>query len=157
MSPRVTDAGAVCAALLAFVLSGTSAPATLQGGLGVLLLLAGLRRRRRALLTVGCAGLFGATLYAGATGAGGWTVVAASGAAVVAWTAGQTSVELETALPEADVRRLAFTHLAGTTALVSAAAALALVPQYLDVTPSPLGLVLVLFGAVALTTAHLTR
>lgn len=157
MSSRFTGAVAACAGLLAFVLSGTGGLSTLLGAGGVLALLGGLRLRRRGAVTLGCACLFGATVLAGVDGAGTWTVVTASGAAVVAWTVGQTSAELATDLQGANVSRLSFTHVAGTVALVGAAATLSLVPQYLAVTPSPLGLALVLFGAVTLTTAHLAR
>lgn len=163
MTGRITGCGAGLAGLVAFVLVGTGAGPTVLGGLGVLALGGGVLRGRLGAVSVGCASLFGALLWAGvrsggaatgaSPGAGGWAIVAAGGAIVLAWTLGRSSVELRRDLPDADTRRLESTQVAGTTVLVGGAVAIVSLPGLLTVGSSPLGLVLVVFGAVTLTTA----
>lgn len=155
MTERFTGVVAAIAAIVAFLLTGSGPRPTLVGLAGVVLLVAGVGRVRGDAITVGAGCLFAATLLAGTGGVEGPSVVAATAAVVVAYTVGQTSVELRTDLSGADVRRLSYTHVAGTTVLVGGAAGVVLLPSALTVRPSPLGLALVLFGAVALTAALL--
>lgn len=153
MTGRLTGAVAIAAAIPAVVLVGTGPVATVVGVAGLAALVAGLAAGRGAAVTLGSAGLFAATLAAGVEGVGAPTVVTASGATVVAWTVGRTSVDLRSDLSGTDARRLEATHAAGTTAIVGAACAIALLPRFLSISPSPLGLVLLLGGAIALTAA----
>ena len=100
--------------------------------------------------------MFAALLWAtasppGAAGGLGPSVVAAGCAILLAWTTGRTSVQLQRDLPRADTLRLEATHVAGTTTLVCGAGSIALLPGVLTIHPSPLGLVLVAFGAIVLT------
>lgn len=142
---------AVLAAASTVVLAGVEAGATLAGLAGMAILCAGLYAGRRRAVT-GAACLLGtATLLAGLDGVPAPAVVAATGAVVVAWTLGQTSVDLAAADEATRTVRLELVHVAGTTAVGTAAGSLALAPLALDVSASPLGVVLVLFGAGTLT------
>lgn len=165
MTGRIAGVAAAVAATVALVIVGTGAAPTVLGGVGALAVWWGLLRRRSAAITVGCAALFAALLWTGVTsggdvsssglelGADGWALLAAAGAIVLAWTVGRTSVELRGDLSEAATRRLEATHVAGTTVLVGGATGIAVLPEVVTVRPSPLGLALVVFGAVTLTTA----
>ncbi|AGN01935.1 hypothetical protein L593_09950 [Salinarchaeum sp. Harcht-Bsk1] len=157
MTGRLAGACATLASTIALVLVGTGTWPTLLGGAGLALLLGGLVRRRIGAVTLGCTGSFAALLFATASdpgtagGLGSWSVVAAGGAIVLAWTTGRTSVQLRTELPRANTTRLEATHVAGTTVLLGAACSIALLPGVITIYPSPLGLVLVAFGAIVLS------
>ena len=148
---------ALVAALLGVVLAGVDPLSTLTGLGGTGLLAAGLVRRTRPAVTLGAAGLGGAVVLGGVAGAGGAAVVGAAAAVVLAWTAGQTSVELADHGHAARTRRFELIQLAGTSLLLGAAAGLALAPRFLRVDPSPIGVALVLVGGVCLTGALLVR
>lgn len=60
-------------------------------------------------------------------------------------------MDLANADEAAQTARLELVHVAGTTAVVTAAGSLAVAPLALDVSASPLGVVLVLLGAGTLT------
>lgn len=165
MTGRIAGVAAGLAGVVALVLVGTGAGPTIVGGLGLAVLSGGLLRRRSAAITLGCAGLFAALLWTGVAGGGtgatsgagagaaNWAILAAAGAIVLAWTIGRTSVDLRRELSDTDTRRLEATQVAGRTLLVGGATGIALLPGTTTVRPSPLGLALVLFGAVTLTSA----
>jgi hypothetical protein len=142
---------ALLAALAGVVLAGVDPLSTLAGVSGVGLLAAGLARRSRPAVTVGAASLGAAVVLGGVAGAGGPAVVAATAVAVLAWTAGQTSVELADNGVAARTARFELTHVAGTSVLLAAVAGATLLPRVVRVRASPLGLALVLLGAVCLT------
>lgn len=154
--PGVLSGGtALVAALIGVVLAGVDPLSTLAGLGGTGLLAVGLVRRTRPAVTLGATGLGGAVVLGGVAGAGGAAVVGATAAVVLAWTVGQTSVELADHGPTARTARFELTHLGGTSLLLGAAAGIVLAPRLLRVDPSPLGVTLVLVGGVCLTGALL--
>lgn len=144
------------AGLAAVVLAGVDGASTLVAlGSVAVLVVAGLLAGRRDGVTVGAAGLGVAVTAAGLAGASAPEVAAAAAATVVAWTTGQTAVELAGRERDAPTVSLELAHVAGTTGLVGAAAVVAVAPRALSFRASPLGVALVLFGGVALTSAVL--
>jgi len=156
VGPGAASGGAaLVAALCAVVLAGVDGLSTLAGLGGTGLLAVGLVRRTRPAVTLGAAGLGGAVVLGGVAGAGGPAVAGATATAVLAWTAGQTSVELTDHGTAARTTRFEVAHLAGTSLLLGTAVGVALLPRFLRVEPSPLGTTLVLVGGVCLTGALL--
>jgi len=151
----VTGATALLAALGGLVLAGVDGLSTLAGVGGLALLAVGLVRRTRPAVTLGAGCLGTAVVLGGLAGAERSAVVAATAAAVLAWTTGQTSVELADHGAAARTARFEVTHVAGTGLLLAAVAGVTLLPRVVRVTPSPLGLALVVLGAVCLTGALL--
>jgi hypothetical protein len=142
------------AAVVAFVLAGVGALATVLGVLGLVGIAIGSFRGRATIVTVGAVGLFGAIVVGGVAGAGTAQLVGAGAAVAVAWTVGRTATELRAALDEAaDAHRLEATHAAGTTAVALGAAGVAVAPTVLSVSASPSGVGLLLVGGVCLTAA----
>ena len=155
MKPGRLAAGyATGAAVVAFVLAGVGALATVLGALGLIGIAVGAFRGRAGLVTVGCLGQFGAIVTGGVAGAGAPQLVGAGAAVVVAWTVGRTATELRVALDEAaEARRLEATHAAGTSAVALAAAGIAITPTVVEVEASPVGVGLLLVGGICLTAA----
>jgi|GEM_PF-1049167 len=144
---------ALLAALAAPILTGTGAGSTLAGVAGLLLVGVGLARRRAGAVSLGASGLFAGTLLGGVSGVGAPSVVTAAAATVVAWTAGRTSIQLRNEFGGVVTVRLEAVHVAGTTVLVGGAGALVLLPGLAPIQRSPLGLVLVVVGGVAVAAA----
>lgn len=153
----VTAATALLATIACVGLAGVDPLSTLAGIGGLVGVVVGLGRRTRPAVTLGCGCLGAAVVLGAVAGAGGPATVAATGTVLFAWTAGQTSCELADHGRTARTMRLELTHVAGTALLVGGAAGVALLPRLLRVTPSPVGLALVLLGAVCLTGGLLTR
>jgi hypothetical protein len=151
---RLAAGYATGAAVVAFVLAGVGALATVVGALGLVGIAVGAFRGRATLVTVGSLGQFGAVVAGGVAGAGAPQLVGAGAAVVVAWTVGRTATELRTALDEgADAHRLEATHAAGTTAVTLAAAGVAITPTVVSVEATPVGVGLLLVGGICLTAA----
>lgn len=121
---RVSAAVAVGAAVVAFLLSGPYAWTSLAAGaLGVALVLAGVLVGSHASVTVGSAALFAGVLAAGVAGVPEPFVLGGAVAAVVAWDAGGTAIDLGAQLGRAAATaRLELVH-ASSTALVGTVAA----------------------------------
>ncbi|MFD1586111.1 hypothetical protein ACFR9U_03890 [Halorientalis brevis] len=153
MTPgRVAGACAVGSGAVGFVLVAVGGLATLLGVAGLCGLAAGCYAGSRSVVTLGAVGLFLAVVAAGVSGVSGPSLVGASGAVLVAWTAGQTATELQSAFDGGTrTRRLELVHVAGTTLVGTGVVGIALVPRAITVDPSPLGTTLVLGGAVVLT------
>jgi hypothetical protein len=151
---RLAAGYATGAAVVAFVLAGVGALATVLGALGLIGIAVGAFRGRAGLVTVGSLGQFGAIVTGGVAGAGAPQLVAAGGAVVVAWTVGRTATELRAALDTAaESRRLEATHAAGTSAVTLAAAGIAIAPTVVSVEATPVGVALLLVGGICLTAA----
>lgn len=94
-------------------------------GLGALLVVAGLAAWRRPLVLVGAAATAGAVLYAGATGLGTPSVLAAGAGAVVAYDLGENALSLREQVGDAaPTARVELLHAVGSVVLATTAAAL---------------------------------
>lgn len=151
---RLVAGAAVVASLAAVGLAGTTTLATVAGVVGVALVALSRYRSSRPLATVGAAALFCAVVLAAIAGAGPGQVLAAGGAALLAWTFGHAAVDLHHSVGTAPSRDHELAHVAGTSALVVGGA----LPAYLvaAVDPGdvpPLAVALLVVAAVALTVA----
>lgn len=147
---RLSGVAALIAAILVVVLVGTGAVPTLLGALGVVAVAAGLVSSRSRVLAVGVLAGFGAILLGGVAGIDAPSAVAAGVASVLAWTAGSTSIELRDEIGRTGTLRLEATHVAGTTVLVGGVGAVVLAATIVPVDASPVGLALVVFGALCI-------
>lgn len=123
---RLGSGVAVCAALVALGTSGFySWVALALGGLGLLVLVAGLVRGRQAAVTLGACALFAAAVVAGVRGAPALPVLASVTCAAVAWDVGGTAVGLGRQVGrEAETWRVEVVHAAGTLAVGAVTAGL---------------------------------
>lgn len=121
------------------------------GLLGLLLLVAGVLRGRRSLVGGGAVSLFGGVLLGGLVGAGPELLLLAAAASLVAWDAAEHAVGLGEAVGRrGDARRSLAVHTAGSGLLVALGGAVAYGAFRGAGSGSPLALVLLLAGAVAL-------
>lgn len=128
-------------------------PAALAGGLGLGLLLFGTRAGRRDAVGGGGLALLAGTLLAGAFGAGPVLLLVAASAGLVAWDTAEHAVGLgEQVGHRASVGRAAGVHAAGSGLLAALGAGAAYGVFRLAGDGSPLALVLLLAGALALLT-----
>ena len=116
---RLSSGVAVAAAVVGFLLSGPySWVALAAGGLGVFLVVAGVVGGRHAAVTAGCAGLVVGSIAAAQAGTPALFGLGSAVAALVAWDAGGTAIDLGAQLGrDAETTRLELVH-AGSTALV---------------------------------------
>lgn len=138
--------GAVAA--LALLAGG---PAALAGALGLALLALGVRSGRRDAVGGGGLALLAGTLLAGAFGAGAAALLVAAGAGLVAWDTAEHAVGLGEQLGRrASVLRVVGVHAAASGLLAALGAGVSYAVFRLAGVGSPLALVLLLAGAVAL-------
>ncbi|WP_254821048.1 DUF7519 family protein [Haloglomus halophilum] len=132
----------------------TGGPAALAGALGLGLLAVGTHHGRRDLVGGGGLALLAGTLLAGAFGAGPAALLVAAGAGLVAWDTAEHAVGLgEQVGCRAATGRAVGVHAAGGGLLAASGGGLAYVVFRLVGGGSPVALVLLLGGAVALLSA----
>jgi hypothetical protein len=154
---RVSSAFAIGAAVLALgaLVVSTAGVAVISGMIGVALILLGLYRGSRSVLTIGGGGLFFGVLVAGAFGARPRAVLIATVAVVLAWDAGTDAIIVGERLGRtARTRRIEIVHTAATTVVIGLAAGGGyLVYQLSAGGTSPVALIVLLVAAVLLTVA----
>lgn len=122
---RLSGGVAVAAAVVAFLLSGPYAWVAFgAGGLGVLLVVVGVVSGRHAGVTAGSAALVTGSIAAGLDGVPAPFVLGGAVAALVAWDAGGTAIDLGAQLGRtAETTRLELVHTSSTVLVGVAAAA----------------------------------
>lgn len=131
----------------------TAGPAALAGALGLGLLGVGTRAGRRDAVGGGGLALLAGTLLAGAFGAGPVALLVAAGAALVAWDTAEHAVGLgEQVGRRASIGRAVGVHAAGSGLLATLGAGVSYGVFRLAGDGSPLALVLLLAGVLALLT-----
>ena len=154
LDPRPSRTGTAVAGLVGFVAVSAQAvggPAVLVGGVGLLALVAGLRRGVRRLVSLGVFGLLLGVLVAGAVGVPTELLLVSAAASAVAWDIADQAVSLgEQVGRGADTSRAELVHAAGS-ALVATLAVTAAYLVFTAVTGGPvLALALLLIGAILL-------
>jgi len=154
---RASSAFAVSAAVLALGTIAVSAAvvAVIPGVIGVALILFGLYRRSRSLLTIGGGGLFSGVLVAGVFGTRPRAILIATVAVVLAWDAGTNAIAVGERLSRAArTRRIEIVHVAATTVVIGLAAGGGyLIYQLSAGGTSPVALIILLVASVLLTVA----
>jgi hypothetical protein len=154
---RASSAFAVSAAVLALGTLVVSAAvlAVIPGVIGVSLILLGLHRGSRSVLTIGGGGSFSGILVAGALGARPRAILIATVAVVLAWDTGTNAIDIGERLGRAArTRRIEVVHVAATTVVVgSAAGGGYLVYQLSAGGASPVALIALLIASVLLAVA----
>ena len=154
LDPRPSRTGTAVAGLVGFVAVAAQAvagPAVVVGGVGLLALVAGLRRGVRRLVSLGVFGLLLGVLVAGAVGVPTELLLVSAAASAVAWDVADQAVSLgEQVGRGADTSRAELVHAAGS-ALVATLAVTAAYLVFTAVTGGPvLALALLLLGAILL-------
>lgn len=143
-------------ALLPAALAG-AVPPLLLGGIGSLVLLSGIGKRSRSIITVGTLGLYGNVLLAGVVGVGAVALLAGTLGTVIAWDSAEYAVVVQRQLsPVVNSRRTQFLHATSTTAVVVAAGTVSVLLSLVATSGSVAVMVLFLIGVLALV-AGLTR
>lgn len=148
---RTGTAVAGLAGLVAVTPQVVGGPAAVVGGLGLVALVAGLRRGVRRLVSLGVLGLILGVLVAGAVGVPAELLLVSAAAGAVAWDVADQAVSLgEQVGRGADTARAELVHAAGS-ALVATAAVAAAYLVFRVVTGGPVvALALLLLGAILL-------
>ena len=154
LDPRPSRTGTAVAGLVGFVAVTAQAvggPAVVVGGVGLVALVAGLRRGVRRLVSLGVFGLLLGVLVAGAVGVPTELLLVSAAASAVAWDVADQAVSLgEQVGRGADTARAELVHAAGS-ALVATLAVTAAYIVFTAVTGGPVvALALLLLGAILL-------
>jgi hypothetical protein len=154
LDPRPSRTGTAVAGLVGFVAVTAQAvggPAVAVGGVGLVALVAGLRRGIRRLVSLGVFGLLLGVLVAGAVGVPTELLLVSAAASAVAWDVADQAVSLgEQVGRGADTARAELVHAAGS-ALVATLAVTAAYLVFTAVTGGPVvALALLLVGATLL-------
>ena len=154
LDPRPSRTGTAVAGLVGFVAVSAQAvggPAVIVGGVGLVALVAGLRRGVRRLVSLGVFGLLLGVLVAGAVGVPTELLLVSAAASAVAWDVADQAVSLGRQVGRgADTSRAELVHAAGS-ALVATLAVTAAYLVFTAVTGGPVvALALLLIGAVLL-------